>query len=344
MPETSALDLLAEEAGIVVARIERECNLRIANAVSEMARQRVEFELRMMQMEKRIDDRIAALRDGRDGKDGADGINGRNGVDGAAGRDGSNGADGRDGVDGLDGQDGQDGKDGKDGRDGVDGKDGIDGKDGTNGKEGPPGRAGEPGQRGLDGADGFDGKDGEPGPRGLPGPPGKLPPVRRWVEGSVCYESDVVIHLGGTYQAVRDTAKPPGEHIDWLCVSAPGRDGRDGIDGRSFTLRGIFDGNAEYKFLDVVTLNSSWFVATCDDPGPCPGSNWRVGPTGKRGDKGERGQRGDKGDKGDPGLSAPQIIKWITENYSLIPIYSDGSRGPAIVVRSLFEQFQREAL
>jgi hypothetical protein len=339
MPETSALDLIAEEAGIVVARIERESALKLSTALADLHRIEAQFELRIMQMEKRIDDRIAALRDGRDGKDGVDGINGRDGVDGAAGRDGSDGADGRDGLDGLDG------KDGKDGRDGIDGKDGI------NGKDGAAGRDGEPGERGLDGADGLDGRDGEPGPRGLQGiagpmgPPGKLPQVRRWVEGSICYESDVVIHLGGTYQAVRDTAKPPGEHIDWQRLSAPGRDGRDGIDGRSLTLRGTFDPNTKYKALDVVTLNSSWFAAICDDPGECPGLNWKAGPTGKRGDKGERGQRGDKGDKGDAGLSAPQIVKWTTDNnYSLIPIYSDGSRGPTISIRSLFEQFQREAL
>jgi hypothetical protein len=214
---------------------------------------------------------------------------------------------------------GADGKDGVNGRDGVDGAKGIDGKDGI---------------------DGARGERGERGEQGIEGPRGKLPIVKEWSDGAVYYESDVVVRAGGTYQAVRDTARIPGEHVDWICLAVPGR---DGIDGRSMTLRGTFDPNVKYSALDIVTLNSCWFAAKCDDPGECPGPNWKAGPVGKRGEKGERGE---KGDKGISGATAREIIKFITDekNYALIPVYSDGTLGSQLSIRSLFEQFQREAL
>jgi hypothetical protein len=139
--------------------------------------------------------------------------------------------------------------------------------------------------------------------------------VKLWVEG-VHYEADVVIHRGGTYQALRDTARIPGEHVDWLCLAEPGHDGRD---GRDFCIRDTYDPNGEYAALDVVTMNAGWFVARRDNPGPCPGPDWKSGPVGKRGEKGERGVAGPRGEPG-IGIKAAQIQGW-----SQIITRSDGS-------------------
>jgi hypothetical protein len=67
---------------------------------------------------KKIDDRLATLKDGVDGKDGKDGKNGKDGARGPQGERGAPGKNGRDGADGLDGMPGRDGNDGKPGKDG----------------------------------------------------------------------------------------------------------------------------------------------------------------------------------------------------------------------------------
>jgi len=200
-----------------------------------------------------------------------------------------------------------------------DGKDGVDGKDGRDGEPGPKGDRGQ----GIDDIDlqladdgramvlrftagdvkrsfevalpegpaGRDGVDGAPGERGPEGPEGKLRQVREW-EDRVHYAGDVVTYEGGVYQAVRDTGKEPGGD-DWCCIVKPGR---DGADGRSFTLRGTYSADAEYRALDVVALNGASFAAKQDNPGECPGPGWQLvatqGKAGKPGPKGDRGERG----------------------------------------------------
>lgn len=229
------------------------------------------------------------------------------------------GADGAPGRDGLDGQPGRDGADGKDGAPGADGKDGIDGKDGAPGERGAdglPGRDGEPGAPGRDGADGINGKDGE---QGREGPAGKLPLVKAWVDG-VHREGDVVTHGGATYQALRDTGKDPS-HEDWQCIAAAGR---DGVDGRSFRIRGTHAEGSDYAALDVVSLNGGAFVAKKDDPGPCPGDGWQlIASQGKRGQPGERGVPG-RGDKGPPG--EPVVAAHIDDQGMLTLVNGDGSK------------------
>jgi hypothetical protein len=282
---------------------------------------------------RQIDERLAALRDGADGAPGAAGRDGVDGKDGAPGRDGKdgergergltgeNGADGAPGRDGVPGERGEPGPpgdrgaDGAPGRDGVDGKDGapgVDGKDGAPGEKGErgepgakgdpgekgepgvPGERGESGRDGAPGRDGIDGKDGAPGERGPEGPPGKLPLVREW-EDRVHYEGDVTSCDGATWQALRDTAKRP-PHADWRCLAAAG------IDGRSLSIRELFDPEAVYAALDVVALNGGSFVARRDNPGPCPGDGWQLlASPGKRGRDGERGERGEKGEPGERG-------------------------------------------
>jgi hypothetical protein len=179
------------------------------------------------------------------------------------------------------------------------------------------------------------GPPGPSGPRGEQGPPGKLPLVKLWMPETVYYEGDVVAYDGGTFQARRDTGQPPS-HADWICLATAGRD------GNSITVRGTFDETAEYRRLDVVALNGGSFIARKDAPGPCPGPGWQLlASQGKRGAAGEKGERGPKGDAGASGAT---ILGWKLdrERYVAIPVMSDGSEGPPLELRGLFEQFFSE--
>jgi hypothetical protein len=176
---------------------------------------------------------------------------------------------------------------------------------------------------------------GKPGPQGERGPPGKLPLVKLWMPETVYYQGDVVAHDGGTFQAKRDTGQPPS-HADWICLATAGRD------GRSITVRGTFDQSASYRRLDVVALNGGSVVALKDTPGPCPGPGWQlIASQGKRGAAGEKGERGPKGDAGASGAT---IRDWKIDRarYVATPIMSDGSEGPPLELRGLFEQFFSE--
>jgi len=176
---------------------------------------------------------------------------------------------------------------------------------------------------------------GKPGPRGEQGPPGALPLVKLWKPETVYYEGDVVAYDGGTFQAKRDTGQPPS-HADWICLATAGRD------GNSITVRGTFNETAEYRRLEVVALNGGSFVALKDVPGPCPGAGWQLlASQGKRGRAGQNGERGERGAKGDPGLSGATICGWTIDRarYFATPLMSDGSEGPPLELRELFEQF-----
>jgi hypothetical protein len=261
-------------------------------------------------LERQVSERLASLKDGAPGRDGEPGRDGRDVEPEAVERMVSESvervlsswerpANGRDGVDGKDGTSvSLDDvaplileaveravsaipipKDGRDGRDGVDGKDGERGLDGDPGKEGPP---------------------------------GKMPLVREWSD-TVYYEGDVVTHEGGTYQALRDTAKQP-PHEDWRCIASPGRD------GRSFSIRGTYSDGEEYRSLDVVVLNGASFAARRDDPGPCPGEGWQlIAMRGKPGPPGEKV----KGDKGPPGPGLQRAL--VDDQGKLTLINADGS-------------------
>jgi len=164
-----------------------------------------------------------------------------------------------------------------------------------------------------------------------PPPPAKFPTIRVWSEDTIFHEGDIVAFAGGTYQATKDTARAPPSR-DWTPLA---------VAGSGFTIRGTYNGNETYKHLDVVMLNGSSFVALKDNPGRCPGDNWhllascgsrgRLGPTGKPGETivGPRGERG------------PTIRAWEIDSarYTARPIMTDGSRGPALDLRPLFEQF-----
>lgn len=156
-------------------------------------------------------------------------------------------------------------------------------------------------KNGEPGRDGADGQRGETGQRGADGAPGKLSIVREWA-ARVHYEGDCVAHNGSTYQAVRATGgEPPGQ--DWVLIAAKGED------ARPLRIRGTFDASAQYGANDIVALNGSSFVALRDAPGECPGEGWQlVASAGRRGQKGQDGERGERGLKGEQGARGASII------------------------------------
>lgn len=355
MPSTSSpFEILADELGAVAARIERETGLRITATIAELQRRDAEREMRLERLERAISDRLAQIKNGEIGPPGPPGKDGLMGSPGPLGPPGAKGADGLDGLDGKDGEAGPKGERGEPGEPGESivgltgergepgpqGPPGLDGKSGESiiGPQGPAGEPGERGEKGDQGASGLDGERGErgePGERGPEGPPGKFPIAKEWTAGTVFYEGDIVTREGATYQAKRDTAQST-DHADWSCLA---RAGLDGQDGRSWTIRDTYDPKQVYAAFDVVTLNSTWFIARKNDPGSCPGPDWKAGPVGKRGDKGEKGERGQKGDQGEAGIT---VLDWRIDRsaYMAVPIMSDGTDGPPLALRTLFEQFE----
>ena len=187
-------------------------------------------------------------------------------------------------------------------------RDGEKGNPGEKGEQGEKGEAikGEKGDQGAPGEKGETGGRGETGEQGAPGAAGD-----RGADGT-----------NGTN-------------------GNDGAPGANGNDGRSFVIRDTYDPSEAYKALDVVTLNATWFIARKDEPGVCPGADWKAGPTGRRGEKGERGERGPRGELGQAGR---EVTAWEInrKDYSLVPVMSDGNKGPPIPLRALFEQFQAE--
>jgi hypothetical protein len=205
------------------------------------------------------------------------------------------------------------------------------------GPPGPAGCRGEAGPIGPQGETGIPGPPGEKGDRGDPGQSGKLPIVKAYTPEAVHYEGDVVVHLGATWQALRDTARAPPHCDDWICLATAG------IDACMPEIRGTYEAKATYSRLDIVALNGSTFIARNDGPGVCPGEGW-MSVRGKPGMKGPPGERGERGEKGDPGAAAPTILAWKIDrvNYLVTPLMSDGSEVPPIEMRALFEQFVNE--
>jgi hypothetical protein len=171
----------------------------------------------------------------------------------------------------------------------------------------------------------------------LKGAAGKLPVAKFWTEGSITYEAQVVTHNGATFQAVCDTAKMPALGDDWRCLARPGCDGED---GRSMTLRGEYDQRDSYARLDVVTRAGSCWIATRDNPGVFGESDgWLL--VAAHGERGERGAPGLRGHRGDRGPAGAKIAEWKInrEHFLVVPFLSDGTAGPPLRLRDLFQEF-----
>jgi hypothetical protein len=222
----------------------------------------------------------------------------------------------------------------------------------------PPPERGLPGERGIQGVAGPKGDPGEAGPRGEAihgppgprgergeiGPPGVFPIATAWQPDRVAYAGDVVAHQGACWQCLEDTGRAPGDG-PWVCLAVAGRD------APALRFRGAHRADEVYLANDVAVTGGSSFVAVRTDPGDCPGPGWALlAGTGKRGTRGIPGARGERGEAGPagrdgvPGAPAPAIAAWEIdrENYAIVPLMSDGSTGPPIALRSLFEQFNSE--
>jgi hypothetical protein len=90
--------------------------------------------------------------------------------------------------------------------------------------------------------------------------------AKSWTEDTIYHEGDIVAFAGGTYQATKDTARAPNAK-DWVCLASA---------GAGFAIRGTYDTTVEYHCFDVVITNGSSFVALKDNPGMCPGEDWRL--------------------------------------------------------------------
>ena len=111
---------------------------------------------------------------------------------------------------------------------------------------------------------------------------------------------------------------------------------QDGADGRSFRIRGTFNPSERYKALDVTALNGASFVAKQDDPGVCPGDGWQLIAS-----QGKRGLAGPAGEPGRHGRDAAAIKSWQIDhaNFVVTPLMSDGTAGPPLYLRELFQSF-----
>jgi hypothetical protein len=152
MQNHSPVEIIAEEAGLILGRVEREATLMVKALVADIQRRDTEIELRMVRLEQAAAERLASLQNGQDGKDGEQGPPGQDGPPGLPGPPGE----------AIQGPPGDPGRDGEPGLHGKDGLPGEPGKDGLHGKDGEPGRDGLSGQDGLPGKDGLPGRDADP--------------------------------------------------------------------------------------------------------------------------------------------------------------------------------------
>jgi hypothetical protein len=70
----------------------------------------------------------------------------------------------------------------------------------------------------------------------------------------------------------------------------------------------------------------------------------KQGERGARGEPGRPGVRGEKGDAGTPGAAAPHWIGVKIEGFDLITVLSDGTVGPRISLKQMFEEFVRQQM
>lgn len=166
-------------------------------------------------------------------------------------------------------------------------KDGKDGERGEKGDQGPPGKDGDQGPAGSDGDNGADGRDGA--------------------------DADM--------EALASQVR---EHIATIPLPEDGKDGEPGKDAYPGEARGLFDPDASYRAMDVVSFNGSEWRAKHDEPGVLPGDGWMLSASkGKRGDRGERGPAG-VGKDGKDGAN-PVELKFDAEKMMFVMALDDGN-------------------
>jgi hypothetical protein len=150
-------------------------------------------------------------------------------------------------------------------------------------------------------------KDGDAGPqgeRGERGEPGKA------IEGPP------------GEQGIQGPPGPPGEvpYVGEVC--------------------GTWQPDRAYRKYDLVAADGGEWRARYDDPGPLPGEGWALSAV-----QGRRGNIGQRGERGPPGPAAPAAAVqtgWEITGYVAVPVMSDGSLGPPLDIRPLFERYDSE--
>ena len=101
-------------------------------------------------------------------------------------------------------------------------------------------------------------------------------------------------------------------------------------------VKGTWVEGETYQALDIVAADGTIFLAKVSSPGRCPGPDWQL--------VSHRGERGPKGERGPAGPAAPTIVSWQIDcaSFTASPILSDGSEGPPLELRGLFEQYYAE--
>jgi hypothetical protein len=121
----------------------------------------------------------------------------------------------------------------------------------------------------------------------------------------------------------------------------PGPPGEPGPEPYVGEVCGLYDPAREYRKYDLVSLHGAEWRARQDVPGTLPGDGWALAA--KAGERGKRGEIGPTGMRGLPGNPAPVIVEWAMRDYRAVPVFSDGSAGPPLDLRALFEQYHAEA-
>lgn len=216
------------------------------------------------------------------------------------------------------------------------------------GERGIAGERGEPGERGLSGVGlsgfainrdgellatlsdgtlhnlgqvvGRDGAPGEKGERGEEGAPGKdgagVDDIHISQDGTTM---ELKFVTGGTAYACevelpRGEKGDPGANGD---AGQPGERGEPGPEAYVGEARGLFDAEAQYRKMDVVSFNGSEWRAKFDDPGDLPGEGWMLSAG--------RGKRGEKGDRGERGMTGAALAAGYIDGTDLVLTSADGS-------------------
>jgi hypothetical protein len=109
-------------------------------------------------------------------------------------------------------------------------------------------------------------------------------------------------------QGPQGEAGPQGERG---LQGEPGPAGKDGADAYPGEARGLFDPEARYRAMDVVSFNGSEWRAKVDNPGELPGEGWMLSAS--KGKRGDRGERGPDGLQGPIGKAGPALLAGVVD-------------------------------